>query len=46
MPLALLKKRLWHRSLPVNFVKFLGKPLFTEHLWTTASECRKRFQEN
>ena len=32
-PATLLKKRLWHRYFPVNFVKFLRTPLFTEHLW-------------
>ena len=32
-PATLLKKRLWYRCFPVNFVKFLGKPLLTEHLW-------------
>ena len=32
-PAALLKKRLWHRCFPVNFVKFLRTPFFTEHLW-------------
>ena len=32
-PATLLKKRLWHRSFPVNFVKFLRKPFFIEHLW-------------
>ena len=32
MPESLLKKRLWHRSFPVNFVKFLRSPFFTEHL--------------
>ena len=26
----------------VNFVKFLRTPLFTEHLWATASETRKK----
>ena len=31
-PATLLKKRLWHRCFPVNFVKFLGTPFFTEHL--------------
>ena len=31
-PLALLKKRLWHRSFPVNLVKFLRTPFLTEHL--------------
>ena len=28
---TLFKKRLWHRRLPVNFAKFLKKPLLTEH---------------
>ena len=32
-PATLLKKRLWHRCFPVNFVKFLRTPFFTEHLW-------------
>ena len=27
-----IKKRLWHRCFPVNFVKFLETPFFTEHL--------------
>ena len=31
-PVALLKKRPWHRSLPVNFVKILRTPFFIEHL--------------
>ena len=31
-PATLLKKRLWHRCFPVNFVKFLRTPFFTEHL--------------
>ena len=30
---TLLKKRLWHRCFPVNFVKFLRTPFFIEHLW-------------
>ena len=30
---TLLKKRLWHRCFPVNFVKFLRTPFYTEHLW-------------
>ena len=29
---TLLKMRLWHRCFPVNFVKFLRIPYFTEHL--------------
>ena len=32
-PATLLKKRLWHRCFPVNFVKFLRTPIFVEHLW-------------
>ena len=31
--LTLLKKRLWHRFFPVNFVKFLRTLYFTEYLW-------------
>ena len=31
-PATLLKKRLWHRCFPVNFVKFLRMPSLTEHL--------------
>ena len=31
-PATLLKKRLWHRCLPVNFAKFLRTPFLTEHL--------------
>ena len=33
MPATLLKKRLWRKRFPVNFVKFLRKPFFIEHLW-------------
>ena len=28
-----IKKRLWHRCFPVNFVKFLRTPSYKEHLW-------------
>ena len=40
---ALLKKRLWHRSFPLNFAKFLRIPFKLNTsgrllLWTTASE--------
>ena len=35
------KKSLWHRCLPVNFVKFLRTYFFTEHLWATASDSTK-----
>ena len=30
---TLLKKRLWHRCFPVNFMKFLRTPFFIERLW-------------
>ena len=29
---SFLKKRLWHRCFPVNFVKFLRATFFIEHL--------------
>ena len=32
-PATLLKKRLWQRCFPVNFVKFLRTPFYTKHLW-------------
>ena len=32
-PATLLKKRLWHRCFPVNFVKFLRATFYKEHLW-------------
>ena len=32
-PGTLLKKRLWHRCFPVNFVTFLRTPFFVEHPW-------------
>ena len=32
-PATLLKKRLWHRCFPVNFVEFLRTPFFIKHLW-------------
>ena len=31
-PATLLKKRLWHRWFPVNFVKILRAPISIEHL--------------
>ena len=31
-PATLLNKRLWHRCFPVNFMKFLRAPFYTEHL--------------
>ena len=36
-PAILLKKRLWHRCFPINFMKFLKTPFFAEHLWANAS---------
>ena len=30
---SFLKKRLWHRCFPVNFVKFLRTSFLKEHLW-------------
>ena len=32
-PATLLKKRLWYRCFPVNFVKFLRTTFYIEHLW-------------
>ena len=32
-PTTLLKKRLWHRCFPVDFVKFIRTPFLIEHLW-------------
>ena len=32
-PATLLKKRLWHRRFPVNFVKILRTSFYMEHLW-------------
>ena len=32
-PENLLKKRLWHRCFPVNFMKSLRTPFFREYLW-------------
>ena len=37
MPATLLKKRIWHRCFPVNFVKFLTTTFYIEYLWRTAS---------
>ena len=36
-PATLFKKRFWHRSFPVNFVKFLRTPFFIEHFLVAAS---------
>ena len=40
---TLLKKKLWHRSFPVKFVKFLRALFYTEHLWATASTYGEYF---
>ena len=40
-PATLLKKRLWHRSFPVNYAKFLKIPFFIEHLWWLLLKKRK-----
>ena len=32
-PATILKKILWHRCFPVNFVKFPKTPFYIEHLW-------------
>ena len=37
-PATLLKKRLWHRFIPMNLAKFLRTPFLTEYL-VTASDC-------
>ena len=43
-PATLLKKRLWHRCVPVNFVKLRRAPFLTEHLkWLLFKviDCKK-----
>ena len=40
-PATLLKKRLWHRCFPVNFVKVQEHLFVTEHHQTDASEYLK-----
>ena len=42
-PATLLKEGLWGRCFLVNYVKFLRTPLFTKHLWMTASVGIKKF---
>ena len=39
---TLLKKRLWYRCFPVNFVNFL-RTFFIEHLWWLLLECQLSF---
>ena len=45
-PVTLLKKRLWHRCFPVNFVKFLRIPFFIEHLWWLLLQNQKNWLAN
>ena len=40
-PATLLKKRIWHRWFPVNFLKLLRTPFFIEHLWYGCSNVAK-----
>ena len=42
---TLLKKRRWRSWFPVNFVKFVRTPFFTEHLRTTTSDSESRFYQ-
>ena len=45
-PTTLLKKRLWQRCFPVNFVKFLRRPFFTEHLrWLLLKTLLRIFEQ-
>ena len=41
-PATLLKMRLWHRCFPVNFVRFLRTPFFTENLWWLLLKNKQR----
>ena len=41
--LQLFKKRDWHRCFPVNFVKFLRRPFFKEHLWWLLQGVLRKF---
>ena len=43
-PATLLKKRLWRRCFPVNFVKFLRTPISIEHLWWLLLELTHKFK--
>ena len=45
-PATLLKKRPWHRCFPVNFVKFLRTPFFTEYLWILLNFSEHLFLQN
>ena len=39
-PVTLLKKRLWHRCLPVNFTKFLRTVFFTSQNTSVSCFCK------
>ena len=39
---SFLKKRPWHKRFLVNFTKFLGAPIFIEHLWWMLLDFRER----
>ena len=39
---TLLKKGLWNRCFPVNFVKFLRTPFLIEHLWWLLLSWQKK----
>ena len=42
-PATLLKKRLWHRCFPVNFVKFLITSFNINHLWWLLLNIEKKY---
>ena len=44
-PATLLKRRLWHRCFPLNFVKFL-RTFFTELLRATAFKSHKIYENS
>ena len=41
--IKLQAKRLWRRSFPVNFAKFLRAPFFKEHLWWVLLQFNVKF---
>ena len=41
-PTTLLKKNLWNRCFPVNFVKFLRTPFYRTHLGNCFCTCNER----
>ena len=42
-PATLLKKKLWHRYFPVNFVKFLITSFYINHLWWLLLNIEKKY---